>query len=247
MPPVVVPQTYPSPLLSWPDASASGGMTQTRRCISRNSRSGKSCGWDGRALCVGRPSTFACLLFAPCVLVRCCWATRFCLRTGPQDLSDDEKPLGYRADELERKQKRQQAQLKRAAAEPRSKPGTKQGGGKQPGGLLTGSSVAVAIQPAPRQRREAAAGVAAAVQAVAAVHAATAADGEHERAGKAQGVKCRSSRTAPACSSFKMPVLPGVQHPRTRSRLRHASIIVVKSLRTRMMRTRLQRRLRTTC
>lgn len=100
------------------------------------------------------------------------------LPTGPsvhgQDMSDDEKPLGYRVDELERKQKRQ-VKRQAAAAEggvPRGapKPGT--------GGPKRTAQRAAAAEPAQRRRREAAAGVAAAVQALAAAQAAAAADGE---------------------------------------------------------------------
>lgn len=93
-----------------------------------------------------------------------------------QDMSDDEKPLGFRADELERKQKRQQAQQKRQQA-----PGSGSAKSAAPalaGGAAAAPKKAAAEQPVPRRRREAAAGVAAAVQAVAAVQAAAAADGE---------------------------------------------------------------------
>lgn len=82
-----------------------------------------------------------------------------------RDMSDDEKPLGWRAEDLERqklkgsKQPKQPTPKKAAAA-------TKRG-------------AAARQQPPTRQRREAAAGVAAAVHAVAAVHAAMAADGEY--------------------------------------------------------------------
>ncbi|EFN53710.1 hypothetical protein CHLNCDRAFT_53651 [Chlorella variabilis] len=91
-----------------------------------------------------------------------------------RDMSDDEKPLGFRADELERKQKRQQAQQKRQQA-----PGSGSAKSAAPalaGGAAAAPKKAAAEQPVPRRRREAAAGVAAAVQAVAAVQAAAAAD-----------------------------------------------------------------------
>lgn len=93
-----------------------------------------------------------------------------------QDMSDDEKPLGFRAGELERKHKRQakrQATAAEVGAAPAArKPAAGAGAPQRP------TPRAAPAEPARRRRREAAAGVAAAVQALAAVQAAAAADGE---------------------------------------------------------------------
>jgi pyruvate/2-oxoglutarate dehydrogenase complex dihydrolipoamide acyltransferase (E2) component len=82
-----------------------------------------------------------------------------------QDMSDDEKPLGWRAEEMESKPKKRRQSgtaTKPAAAANRKAPPAK----------------AASSAQQQRRRREAAAGVAAAVHAVAAVQAAVAADGE---------------------------------------------------------------------
>lgn len=84
-----------------------------------------------------------------------------------QDMSDDEKPLGFRADQLERKHKRQ---AKRQATTAEGKPASGAGAPQRP-------AQRAAAEPSRRRRREAAAGVAFAVQALAAVQAAAAADG----------------------------------------------------------------------
>lgn len=94
-------------------------------------------------------------------------------------MSDDEKPLGWRAEEVENKQKRASKR-----AEGGGQPGSarKAAPAKKPAAAAPAAAGGAgreqpAQQPVQRRRREAAAGVAAAVQAVAAVQAAAAADG----------------------------------------------------------------------
>ncbi|KAL4856957.1 hypothetical protein ACK3TF_002657 [Chlorella vulgaris] len=102
-----------------------------------------------------------------------------------RDMSDDEKPLGWRAEDLERQKLKGSKHPKQPT--PKKAAATKRG-------------AAARQQPPTRQRREAAAGVAAAVHAVAAVHAAMAADAssEDEQTPSARRQRSRAAAAAAA-------------------------------------------------
>lgn len=217
-------QTSPSRRRSCRSASASGvaavlRRTRMARWSWRSLKRRRSCGWAGWQACLrvrrtgtgwhalvgsapgrccggGGPGAAAQLLLACCFLPR----------SLPQDMSDDEKPLGWRAEAEAKKQKRAPA----AAAAP------KQGAGAAkkaatPKKAAPAAAAAAAAAPAGRRRREAAAGVAAAVHAVAAVQAAVAEDGACGR--RAPACPCCSclhaaSRPAKFLHSEALPSCP---------------------------------------